>query len=583
MDGNASYPLVVLPPEQGELVPVTQEQESAQDCPTDNTLRLWFDPLWLLFLAVLFIRGLLLQINELRREVNYRWALHQRAMLREAVLKEEVRRLQGEIRELRRRLYGRKSETAAANKPQPKTQAPANGPKRSRGQQPGSQGHGRQQHEHLPTTHEPCTLPQDQHCCTTCGQAYEEIPGSADGDILEIEVRAHRRRYHRQRYRRKCNCPGQPAVLTAPPPDKLIPKSNIGISLWVLILTRKFEFFLPLYRILAELRSHGLQLPQGTITGGLQKLVPLFQPLYKLLVEHNRAAERWHCDETRWLVFVKRTDRAGFAWSLWVFAAKESVVFVLDPTRSHDVPEGHFGEDAQGIMNVDRYSAYKAMAQVKAGQILLAFCWAHVRRDFLEVLTIWPELTDWAWSWVEEIGTLYYCNDQRLALPVDAPEYAEADRRVRAQVEHMQQRRDGELAQPALRQPQRKVLTSLQNHWPGLTLFVEHPEVPMDNNEAERRERGPVVARKNFYGSGALWSGRLAAMLFSLFQTLQVWGMDAGKWLTAYLSACAKARGKPPPDFQRYLPWNMTPQERERFSVAKPKGPDAKPRVTSAA
>jgi transposase len=366
-------------------------------------------------------------------------------------------------------------------------------------------------------------------------------------------------------------------VVTAPPPDKLIPKSSIGISLWVLILQRKFEFFQPLYRIVAELRSHDLQLPVGTITGGLQKLGPLFQPLYVLLALYNRNEEHWHCDETRWLVFVKRADKAGFAWSLWVFAAKRSVVFVLDPTRSHHVPEAHFGKDAEGIINVDRYSAYKAMAQVKAGQIILAFCWAHVRRDFLAVLTSWSELTDWAWSWVEDIGALYQRNDQRLSLTADATKYAEADRLVRAQVEHMRQRCDKELSQANLRQPQRKVLTSLHNHWVGLTVFVEHPEVPMDNNEAERRERGPVVARKNFYGSGALWSGRLAAMLFSLFQTLQVWGMDTAKWLTAYLSASAKAGGKPPPDPQLYLPWNMTTQERERLSVVRSKPPDANP------
>jgi hypothetical protein len=121
----------------------------------------------------------------------------------------------------------------------------------------------------------------------------------------------------------------------------------------------------------------------------------------------------------------------------------------------------------------------------------------------------------------------------------------------------------------------------LQEHWAGLTVFVDHPEVPMDNNEAERRQRGPVVARKNFYGSGSLWSGRLAAMLFSLFQTLQVWGMDTGKWLTAYLSASAKAGGAPPPDPHRYLPWNMTAQERENLSVAKPKPPDPKPPDTN--
>jgi transposase len=345
----------------------------------------------------------------------------------------------------------------------------------------------------------------------------------------------------------------------------------------VLILQHKFEFFQPLYRVLAELRGHALHLAAGTITGGLKKLVPLFQPLYELLVEHNRAEAHWHADETRWLVFSKRADKANFIWQLWVFAAKESIVFVLDPTRAHEVPERHFGDDAEGIMNVDRYSAYQAMSQVKAGKIILAFCWAHGRRDFLAVLTGWPELTDWAWSWVEAIGTLYQRNDQRLSLTADTPAYAEAERLLRDQVEHMRQRCDRELSEPKLRLPQRKALTSLQEHWAGLTVFVDHPEVPMDNNEAERRQRGPVVARKNFYGSGALWSGRLAAMLFSLFQTLQVWGMDTGKWLTAYLSACAKAGGKPPPDPHLYLPWNMTPQQRATLSVAKPKPPEPKP------
>jgi transposase len=81
-----------------------------------------------------------------------------------------------------------------------------------------------------------------------------------------------------------------------------------------------------------------------------------------ILVERNRAADHWHCDETRWLVFEKPAAKANFIWMLWVFATKESIVFVLDPTRAHGVPEGHFGDDAEGIASVDRYSAYKAMA-----------------------------------------------------------------------------------------------------------------------------------------------------------------------------------------------------------------------------
>jgi transposase len=585
MDGNTSYPLVPLLPEQGALVPVATalvaDPEPDDFSPADLLAFLWrcFCQLALLFwLAVLVIRHLQRQLVELRCQANYWRALHQRAVQREAVLAAQVRHLKGEIRELKRRLFGRRSETASATQPQntkaSKASKNPDGKPRSRGQQPGSPGHGRRHHEHLPTSHEDCTLTDHNKCCPDCGAPYQEIPGTADGAILEVDVRAHRRRYHRKRYRRGCTCTRQPALLTAPPPDKLIPKSNLGVSVWVLILEHKFDFFQPLHRILAELRSRDLHLAAGTITGGLQKLVPLFEPLYSLLAEYNRAAEHWHCDETRWLVFEKRADKVGFAWMLWVFAAKDSIVFVLDPTRSHDVPEGHFGADAAGIASVDRYSAYKAMAQVKAGKIVLAFCWAHVRRDFLVVLTGWTELADWAWSWIEDIGLLYHRNNQRLAVLEDAGKFAAADQDVRAQIEHLRQRCTTELAQPDLRQPQRKALTSMQDHWPGLTVFVDHPEVPMDNNTAERCVRGPVVARKNFYGSGALWSGRLAAMLFSLFQTMDAWGLVVGKWLTAYLTACAAAKGKPPPEPQRYLPWNMTAEERERLSSPKLPPPD---------
>jgi transposase len=592
MAANVSYPLVPLP-QQGALVPVSSavvveaeiieaeviDPEGEDDRAAEFLAFLWhcFCQLAMLFwLALLTIRHLQRQLVELRCQANYWRAQHQRAVQRAAALAAQVHDLQAEIREWKRRLFGRKSETASATQKKPATISgngisgngiSGNGQSRSRGQQVGSKGHGRRNHEHLPATDETCALADEQKCCGQCGEPLEEIPGTADGDILEIEVRAYRRRYHRQRYRRRCTCANQPLLLTAPPPDKLIPKGTLGVSVWVMLLQRKFEFFQPLYRILAELRSRELPLPAGTITAGLQKLVPLFEPLYERLVAHNRAENHWHCDETRWRVFEKQADKVGFTWMLWVFAGKESIVFVLDPTRSHDVPEEHFGTAAEGIASVDRYSAYKAMAQVKAGKIVLAFCWAHVRRDFLAVFTGWSELTDWAWSWLEEIGLLYARNNQRLAVQDEASKFAAADQLVRAQVEHLRQRYQSELSQPNLRQVQGKVLTSLREHWSGLTVFVDHPEVPMDNNRGERCERGPVVARKNFYGSGALWSGRLAAMLFSLFQTMQAWGMDVGKWLTAYLSACAAAKGKPPPDPQRYLPWNMTPQERAGLST----------------
>jgi Transposase IS66 family len=119
-------------------------------------------------------------------------------------------------------------------------------------------------------------------------------------------------------------------------------------------------------------------------------------------------------------------------------------------------------------------------------------------------------------------------------------------------------------------QPARqKVLSSLQEHRDGLTVFVEHPEVPLDNNRAERVLPGPVVGRKNYRGSGAGWSGELAAMLFSVFQTLCLWKVKPRVGLEAYLRECARAGGEAPADVGEYLPWKTTEQKRKEWSLEK--------------
>jgi transposase len=246
------------------------------------------------------------------------------------------------------------------------------------------------------------------------------------------------------------------------------------------------------------------------------------------------------------------------------------VVFVLDTGRAHDVPEDHLGPVEEGILSVDRYSAYKAMKQVKEGVILLAFCWAHVRRDFLGVARSWPSEEGWALTWVERIGLLYKDNDARLEAWQDKPEtFDELDGQLRQHVEQMQEQAEQELADASIHPARQKVLESLQNHWDGLTVFVGHPEVPMDNNTAERVQRGPVVLRKNSYGSGAVWAGELAATLFSVFQTLCLWNINPRQWLQGYLQECAKAGGQAPGELGEFLPWGMSEQRRKEWSLEK--------------
>jgi transposase len=515
--------------------------------------------------------------------------MHQRTRQREEQLKQQLALLQAENRDLRHRLFGRRSEArhgpdglapddpptdllAELPEGSPTRDAaalPPRGPlpatRRRRGQQRGVPGHGRRDYSALPTTEEVSDLPADQCRCQRCGQPFAPFPGSDDSTVLEVEVRAHRRLIHRQRYRPTCLCGIHAGVVTAPPPPRLIPKSPFGVSIWVNVLLDKYLFYRPTQRLLADWRSHGLDLSGSALTGGLQRLLPLFEPLYDALIQRSQQQTLWHADETRWLVFASVEGKVGYRWYLWLFHTEQAVVFVLATGRSHAVPEEHFGPVEGGILVVDRYKAYPAIDKVKAGQIILAFCWAHQRRDFLELARSWPHQSAWASGWLERIGALYHLNGRRLELREDSEGFEQRDRDLRQAVAALAAQAEQELQAPSLHPARRKVLESLGAHWTGLTVFVEHPEVPMDNNTAERAERGPVVGRKNYYGSGAVWAGRLAAMLFSLFGTLQQWQLNPRAWLTWYLTACAEAGGQAPAELESYLPWNLSEAQRERL------------------
>ncbi len=148
------------------------------------------------------------------------------------------------------------------------------------------------------------------------------------------------------------------------------------------------------------------------------------------------------------MVFIEQEGKIGHRWWLWVFLSEDSVVFRLDPSRSHDVPEGHFAADACLVLMVDRYSGYKAMAQVKLGNVILAFCWAHVRRDFVEVGK--------GWDGIETVGLgLAPAHPRGVPSPTAASgmqarqhEFHAADAAMRQSLGRMQRQAAAELADP---------------------------------------------------------------------------------------------------------------------------------------
>jgi transposase len=544
--------------------------------PSEHVESLAREPIWLVQLRqeVAELRSEVAQLRrdnlELRQQAGYWRSQHAAAKQRIAELEQEVKQLRGENRKLQGQLFGPKSEKASSrdrsNHLDGEEEEPAPAEPPGRGQRSNRPGPKRRDYSHLPVAEELHELPVHQRCCPECGTPFSPSD-TEDSEQIEIEVRPYRRRIRRRRYRRTCTCAVGARTLTAAPPPKLIPKGLLGVSVWVEILLDKYSSHRPTERLLASWRQLDLDLAAGTITTNLERLEPLFQPLYEALGARNVRSAFAQADETRWMVFIAQDGKSGYQWWLWVFLGDDTVVFRLDPGRSHEVPEGHFPDDAQVVVMVDRYSAYKAMAQVQTGHVVLVFCWAHVRRDFVKVGKGWDESKEWAVAWLRRIRTLYRQQHRRQRQAVGSVEFAAADAEVRQTVATMQAQAEAELADPTLATPCRKVLVSLQEHWPGLTRFVDDLRIPLDNNASERQARGPALGRKNYYGSGALWSGRLAAALFSLFATLSLAKLNIRKWLTWYLRSCAANGGQAPGDLTPFLPWTISVEKRREMAL----------------
>ncbi len=77
---------------------------------------------------------------ELKSEVGYWKAMHAKAVEREQPLKDKIKVLEGQIRDLKQRVFSKQNEKTGTKKGEGKSTS--SNPKRPRGQQPGSEGHG---------------------------------------------------------------------------------------------------------------------------------------------------------------------------------------------------------------------------------------------------------------------------------------------------------------------------------------------------------------------------------------------------------------------------------------------------------
>ena len=479
-----------------------------------------------------------------------------------------IETLEGQLAKLRssratlsKRLYGRKSE---------QKKKPGTG--RTRGRQRGAPGHGRTQRPGLDERPEEREVPKEARVCGRCGLPY--APNGAEVSCLvEIEVIAYKRVISRQRWRRTCECASSPAEVTAPPAPRLFVRTPYGITFWARFLFEHCACFRPLRRVAAWFTSQGLAVSPGTLANSRKRFVALFESLYEAILAHQNTAALRHADETSWRVQELRGDDCSSRAWLWTSVSSDAVCFHIDPSRSAEAALKLFAEARPGTIIVcDRFSAYKRLVRLLGDMAILAYCWSHQRRDFIEAAAGQPQLEQWCEGWIARIAEIYRLNDERLehydpGRKRQTSVFRKATRKLKKAVERLFADAGAELAALPEHAREGKALRSLLNHREGLCVFVDNPQVPMDNNFAERILRAPAIGRGLSFGSDSEDGARFTAIMYSVVGTLSMNGIDVLRWLEAWLTACAENGGKPPDDLSPWLPWSMSEERRRKFTA----------------
>ena len=136
-----------------------------------------------------------------------------------------------------------------------------------------------------------------------------------------------------------------------------------------------------------------------------------------------------------------------------------------------------------GILQVDGYAAYKALARDHVGAIRLAFCLAHARRKFVEVYK--TTQSPFAREVIEQLQAVYAIE---AAIRGSPAEQRLAVRRARAAplMEALKGRLTTMVGQLFSQSPLAGAINYALNHWDGLTLFLSDGRVEVDTNTVER-------------------------------------------------------------------------------------------------
>ena len=507
------------------------------------------------------VTSLRIAVARLRGELGKEKEKSRQLEAQKAALEQEVETLRSTRSVLSGALYGSRSERQKT----PRST-------RARGQHKGKPGHGRTARPTLATTQERHDPPVQTRLCACCGKPYV-ANGERVSELIEVGVKAHVRRIVRRRWRAACECDGSRGEVIAPAPPRLFAGTAFGISVWARYLYERYASHRPCRQVAAWLTDQGLTVSPGTLADSTRRFVALFEPLHDAVLAHQNQATVRHADETSWRIQALGADGGSRRAWLWTSVSSDAVWFHIDPSRSAEAARKLFaGVSGPVFLVCDRFSAYKKLARDLAGLVVLCWCWAHIRRDYIKCAAGHDTLAPWRDQWLQRIGGIYQLNKARLehytpGAPVRSAAFETAHSALNDALDALFAQAERERAALAHDARQLQALRSMLEHREGLTRFVEHPQIAMDNNTAEGSHRSAVIGRKLSFGSDSLDGARLTALMYSVLGTVRKNGLDVQRWLTDWLTACAEHGRSPPAELQPWLPWTMSEHTRRTYTT----------------
>ena len=373
--------------------------------------------------------------------------------------------------------------------------------------------------------------------CKTCHGALEEWVGQFDTseEVQRIPEQYLRILHLLQKYRCENGC----GIETAPLPDKLHDRAQYSIDFAIEVAADKYDMHLPLERQAKEMTRAGLRIDSQTLFDLLVSLCDATRGSLEALRAVVRSEPVLGADETRWPVHGE-TTRAS-AWHAWVLGGPNAVVYEIFDGRGLDAARKLVGT-FEGTLVVDRYRVYQDLAKERP-DLLLAFCWSHVRRDFLDLEASYPKEVDEALFWIRWIFRVEsFSKDEGLA---DDARLAIRRTYSRSAIDEVRRLLERAATKYSPDSGISKLAASLATAWPGLERFLDDARIPPHNNGSESRLRGLVVGRKNHYGSRSKRGTEVAAHLYSLVESAKLAGLVPREFLK--LAVLAPRRGLPPP------------------------------------